>query len=98
MNVFRYVTASGKDVVGEWLAELKDARTRAKIVARIDRLSVGNFGDCKTLAAGYLNCGSTGARLPRLLRIGRQSLRPASLLWRQEHADLRHQASAGISE
>ena len=53
MDVFRYVTASGKDVVGEWLVELKDARTRAKIVARIDRLSVGNFGDCKALAAGY---------------------------------------------
>jgi len=52
MDVFRYVTATGKDVLGGWLAELKDARTRAKIVARIDRLSAGNFGDCKALGSG----------------------------------------------
>ena len=52
MDVFRYVTATGKDVLGGWLAELKDARTRAKIIARIDRLSVDNFGDCKALGGG----------------------------------------------
>jgi len=33
---------------------LKDARTKAKIVARIDRLAVGNFGDCKALGGGLL--------------------------------------------
>jgi len=49
MQVFRYVTASGKVVLGEWLAEVKDARTMAKIVARVDPLAVGNFGDCKAL-------------------------------------------------
>jgi len=48
----RYLTASGRDVFGEWLAGLKDVRTKAKIVARIDRLSVGNFGDCKALRGG----------------------------------------------
>ncbi len=51
-EIRRYVTASGKDIVGEWLAGLKDVRTRAKIVARIDRLAVGNFGDCKSLHGG----------------------------------------------
>lgn len=48
----RYQTASGRDVLGDWLAGLKDARTKAKILARIDRLSVGNFGDCKSLRNG----------------------------------------------
>jgi len=48
----RYVTASGRDVFGDWLAKLRDARTKAKIVARIDRLSLGNFGDCKSLRGG----------------------------------------------
>jgi putative addiction module killer protein len=48
----RYLTESGRDVFGEWLSGLKDVRTRAKIVARLDRLSVGNFGDCKVLRAG----------------------------------------------
>jgi putative addiction module killer protein len=52
MDVRRYLTPSGSDVFGEWLLGLKDIRTRAKIVARIDRLSVGNFGDCKALRGG----------------------------------------------
>ncbi|HTR26695.1 MAG TPA: type II toxin-antitoxin system RelE/ParE family toxin [Terriglobales bacterium] len=52
MEIRRYVTESGRDVFGRWLAEIKDARTQAKIVARIDRLAAGNFGDCKTLRGG----------------------------------------------
>jgi len=52
MELRRYLTASGKDVFGEWLAVLRDIRTRAKIVTRIDRLSAGNFGDCKVLRGG----------------------------------------------
>jgi putative addiction module killer protein len=48
----RYQTASGRDIFGEWLAGLKDTRTKAKILARIDRLSLGNFGDCKSLGVG----------------------------------------------
>ncbi|MGB9196799.1 MAG: type II toxin-antitoxin system RelE/ParE family toxin [Terriglobales bacterium] len=52
IEIRRYFTSSGRDVFGEWLAELKDVRTRAKIVARIDRLAAGNFGDCKPLRGG----------------------------------------------
>jgi putative addiction module killer protein len=52
VEIRRYLTESGRDVFGEWLSELRDLRTRAKIVARIDRLSAGNFGDCKTLRGG----------------------------------------------
>jgi putative addiction module killer protein len=52
LEIRRYVTASGKDIVGEWLAGLNDIRTRAKVVARIDRLAAGNFGDCKSLRGG----------------------------------------------
>jgi len=50
MEIRRYLTKTGRDVFGEWLSGLKDNRTRAKIVARIDRLSAGNFGDCKFAA------------------------------------------------
>ena len=61
MDIRRYLTEAGRDVFGEWLAGLKDARTKAKIVARIDRLAVGNFGDCKALGGGLLelkiDCG-----------------------------------------
>jgi len=39
-------------VVGEWLAGLKDIKARAKIVTRLDRLALGNFGDCRSLRGG----------------------------------------------
>ena len=52
IEVVRYVTESGKDVVGEWLAELKDSRARIKIIARLDRLVRGSVGDCKPLEKG----------------------------------------------
>jgi putative addiction module killer protein len=52
LEVRRYVTASGKDVIGEWLADLRDAQARARIAARIARLAAGNFGDCKPIDAG----------------------------------------------
>ena len=38
-------------MIGDWLAGL-DAHLRARIAARIDRLSLGNFGGCKFLRAG----------------------------------------------
>jgi len=34
------------------MSALRDNRTKAKIAARIDRLSLGNFGDCKALGKG----------------------------------------------
>ncbi len=52
MEVLRYVTESGKDAFGDWLAGVRDVRTRAKIAARIARLAAGNFGDCKSLRGG----------------------------------------------
>ena len=52
MELRRYLTETGKDVVGEWLAGLKDARARAKVATRIARLEAGNFGDCKPVGEG----------------------------------------------
>ena len=51
-EISRYVTRTGKDVVGDWLAGLNDVQARARIAARIDRLALGNFGDCRFLRAG----------------------------------------------
>jgi len=48
----RHVNRSGIDVVGDWLARLEDLKARARIAARLDRLSLGNFGDCKALREG----------------------------------------------
>jgi len=52
IEVRRYVAPSGNDVIGEWLASLADLKARARIAARLDRLSLGNFGDCKALREG----------------------------------------------
>lgn len=51
-EVRRYVNASGKDVIGEWMEKLKDSRAKAKINVRIARLRLGNFGDAKHLRGG----------------------------------------------
>lgn len=37
--------------MGDWLAGL-ELNVRARIATRIDRLSLGNFGDCKPLREG----------------------------------------------
>ena len=52
IEVRRYVAHSGSDVIGDWLASLEDLKARARIAARLDRLSLGNFGDCRPLREG----------------------------------------------
>ena len=49
IEVLRYITDSGRDLVRDWLKELHDARAAARIVMRMDRLANGSFGDCKPL-------------------------------------------------
>jgi putative addiction module killer protein len=52
IEIRHYVTSSGTDIFQEWLDSLGDAKTEAKIAARITRLAAGNFGDCKPLSDG----------------------------------------------
>ena len=47
-----YETASGKRPFEVWLEGLKEIHTKARISMRLDRLKLGNFGDCKTLQEG----------------------------------------------
>lgn len=35
-----------------WFADLRDQRAQARIIARIDRLTLGNLGDVKSLSGG----------------------------------------------
>ena len=51
VDIRRYVTRTGKDVIGDWLAGL-DNPARARIATRIDHVSLGNLGDCKPLRDG----------------------------------------------
>ena len=52
IDVQYYLTTSGRNVVDAWLTGLQDERTAAKIAVRIERLALGNFGDCKPVADG----------------------------------------------
>jgi putative addiction module killer protein len=52
IEIRTYVARNGRDVYDDWLSKLRDARAQAKITARIGRLALGNFGDCKHLREG----------------------------------------------
>ena len=52
IEIRRYTTAGGRDVFGEWVANLADLKARARIAVRIDRLAGGNFGDSKSIGEG----------------------------------------------
>lgn len=47
-----YVTPSGKVPFLEWLNNLKDPITRLRVRRRLDRLELGNLGDCKPVGEG----------------------------------------------
>jgi putative addiction module killer protein len=47
-----YVTVTGRNPFREWLHSLKDVRGRAMVRVRLNRLRLGNFGDCKSVGDG----------------------------------------------
>lgn len=47
-----YVTTEGREPFTEWLSSLPDLKARAKIRVRLDRVSLGNFGDCHGVGDG----------------------------------------------
>jgi putative addiction module killer protein len=51
-EVFHYLTVDGTDVFECWLDDLADPTAVARIVARVDRVRAGNFGDCKPVGEG----------------------------------------------
>jgi putative addiction module killer protein len=53
-ELLEYVTASGTVPFREWLHTLKDPVTRARIRVRLNRVRMGNLGDCKPVGQGLL--------------------------------------------
>ena len=47
-----YTNSNGKVPFEGWIASIRDIRSKAKILQRIDRLRIGNFGDCKSIGSG----------------------------------------------
>lgn len=47
-----YTTPEGNDPFKDWVASLADRVARARVLARVQRMAAGNFGDCKPLDGG----------------------------------------------
>ena len=51
-EILIYINKTGTSPFKEWLLALKDFNAKARIQARINRLRLGNVGDCKTVGEG----------------------------------------------
>ena len=68
----------------DWLGKLRDARAKAKIVVRIDRLARGNPGDVAPVGEGVSELRTLWTGISRLLRPARQEVHLADSWWTQE--------------
>jgi putative addiction module killer protein len=52
VEILTYVTADGKVPFDDWFCGIKDGSTKARLETRIDRLALGNFGNCAPAREG----------------------------------------------
>ena len=52
IEIRRYCTVAGDEPFTRWLNALPDRQARARILVRLERLEVGNFGDSRYLRDG----------------------------------------------
>jgi putative addiction module killer protein len=51
-EIVSFRTREGRVPIDEWLSELDDKKARARIAARLERVRLGNLGDCKPVGEG----------------------------------------------
>lgn len=97
IEVRRYQRPDGEVPLTDWLAELRDARARAKLAIRFRRVSMGIFGDIKPVGEGVLELredigpgyrvylGRHGATLVILLCGGDKSTQDADIKRAKEY-------------
>ena len=60
-EIRNYLTADGRSPFEEWFNALRDRQARKRIRLRLDRLKLGNLGDCKSIGQGVfelrIDCG-----------------------------------------
>lgn len=54
IEIRHYQSAEGEQPFTDWLHDLKDQQARARIRVRLDRLALGNFGDCEPVGGGVI--------------------------------------------
>ena len=59
LDIREYLTPDGKAPFTEWLNGLRDRQTRARSRARLNRVRLGNFGDCKPVGEGVFELRMT---------------------------------------
>ena len=52
IEIFEYLTEDGRNPFQEWLEGLRDKQARARIRVGLNRIRLGNFGDCKSVGSG----------------------------------------------
>ena len=52
LEIRHYVTLRGDDPFGDWLDTMRDRNAAYKIIARVNRLALGNPGDSRALDGG----------------------------------------------
>ena len=62
IELLEYVTEEGDNPFHAWLNSLKDRVARARIRVRLNRVRLGNFGDCKPVGKGVSEFGWIMAR------------------------------------
>jgi len=51
-EIRNYITPDGRVPFREWLNSLQDKKVQTVVFNRLNRVQLGNFGDCKHLGAG----------------------------------------------
>jgi putative addiction module killer protein len=51
-EIVEYVDANGANPFRKWISRLRDGKGRGVIRNRINRMAIGNFGDCEPVGYG----------------------------------------------
>ena len=52
IQLLEYLTEDGENPFHDWVNSLNDRAARARIRVRLNRVRLGNFGDCKSVGKG----------------------------------------------